>query len=150
MKISIDINTSGKNPADSTEKAVQKVFSAVISRGTRAAVALRNSELRVLSGKRSGRVYRKPHTKKAVYTASAPGEPPAVRSGTLRRSFMPDSGVSRQSGSVTVRPYIVSDTRYAGYLEEGTRRMAPRPFRERVITEAKPEIMRIYSEPYLK
>ena len=52
----------------------------------RAVNAIRNAELEVLRGKRSGRVYRKPHTK-SHYTASAPGEPPARRTGNLRLNW---------------------------------------------------------------
>lgn len=43
-----------------------------------------NASLYVLRGKRSGKVYRVPNTGK-TYRASAPGEPPAVRSGTSQR-----------------------------------------------------------------
>lgn len=39
-----------------------------------------------LTGQRSGRVYRVPGTKRATYTASAPGEPPAVMLGNLLNS----------------------------------------------------------------
>ena len=59
------------------------------SRGYRAANVLRSASLEVLRGQRGGKIYRKPFTKKATYQASAPGEPPAVRSGTLRRSWQP-------------------------------------------------------------
>ena len=62
---------------------VERVGRQVVSRGTRAVNAIRNAELDVLKGQRSGRVYRKPYSK-ATYTASAPGEPPARRSGALR------------------------------------------------------------------
>ena len=41
-----------------------------------------------------------------------------------------------------------SGERYASVLENGTPKMAPRPFVERIKTEAAPEIKKIYSEPY--
>ena len=65
------------------DDTVKKVNRESASRGARAVNAIRNAELEVLRGKRSGRVYRKPYTK-SHYTASAPGEPPARRTGNLR------------------------------------------------------------------
>ena len=43
---------------------------------------------------------------------------------------------------------LESGERYAGDLENGTPKMAPRPFVERIKAEAAPEIKKIYSEPY--
>ena len=68
------------------DDTVKKVNLEAASRGMRAVNAIRNAELEVLSGKRSGRVYRKPYTK-SHYTASAPGEPPARRTGNLRLNW---------------------------------------------------------------
>ena len=68
------------------DKVVKSVGKQAVSRGTRAVNAIRNAELDVLKGQRSGRVYKKPHSK-ATYTASAPGEPPARRSGALRLNW---------------------------------------------------------------
>lgn len=56
------------------DEVVKNVGRQAISRGTRAVNALRNAELEVLKGQRSGRVYKKPYSR-ATYTASAPGEP---------------------------------------------------------------------------
>lgn len=65
----------------------------------------------------TGRTY----TRRGVtHRASAPGEPPASDSGRLANSvtFKNESRLSVSVGS---------DVVYAGYLEFGTRRMAPRP-----------------------
>lgn len=48
-------------------------------RGVKVTNALRNAEIEVLSGTRSGKKY-----KGLQNTSSAPGEPPAVQSGDLR------------------------------------------------------------------
>lgn len=49
---------------------------------------LLESEIKTtLSGPRSGRIYRVPGTDKAMYQASAPGEPPASLFGNLRNSI---------------------------------------------------------------
>lgn len=119
------------------------------SRGYRAANALRSASLEVLRGQRSGKIYRKPFTKKATYQASAPGEPPAVRSGTLRRSWQPRAQSEKDGGSVTVHPAIWTDVKYAPILQEGSPKMEPRPFEEPIIEKAKPEIEAIFGKPYL-
>ncbi len=121
----------------------------VVSRGVRAVNAMRNAELEVLKGKRSGRVYRKPHTKKAVYTASAPGEPPARRTGNLRMHWNGQvKSKNTKDGGVAVIAELESQESYAGILENGTSKMAARPFVERIKEKAMPEIRRIYGEPY--
>lgn len=121
----------------------------VVSRGVRTVNALRNAELNVLKGQRSGKRYRKPFTKKATYTASAPGEPPARRTGSLRLHWNGNVKSRNTSGrGVAIIAELESQETYAACLEEGTSRMAARPFVERIKKEAEPEIKRIFSEPY--
>lgn len=130
------------------DKLVDKINWEAKSRAFRAANELRNSALTILRGQRSGRVYRRPFSK-STYTASAPGEPPAVRSGDLRRSWRQRTGSEATSTSLTVRPAITTDVKYAPWLNDGTDNMAARPFEEPIIEHAKPKIKAIYSEPYL-
>lgn len=119
----------------------------VVSRGVRAVNALRNAELEVLKGQRSGKVYRKPFSK-ATYTASAPGEPPARRTGNLRLHWNGQVKSEKASGDgVSVIAELESQEKYSVYLENGEG-MAPRPFVERIRRKAEPEIKKIYSEPY--
>lgn len=143
----------------------------VKSRGVRTANELRTASNHVLSGQRHGRRYRVPGTYSkrrrrdkttgrlrsgVYYTASAPGEPPAVRTGAFRvgwkqRAYTEDLG----GGECNVRGVIESDQRAGKYLlgellEEGTRRMAPRPYKQRVIDRALPKVIRIYKEPYFR
>ena len=134
------------------------------SRSYRAANELRNSALIVLRGQRTGRRYKVPGTYRRqrdkvtgkmrngrYYTASAPGEPPAVRTGTFRASWQPEARVA--FGSYISR--ISSDVRtdngqhiLGEVLEKGTSRMAPRPHHDRILEHAEPKIHRIYDEPY--
>ena len=119
------------------------------SRSYRAANEMRNASLLVLRGQRSGRIYRVPGTKK-TYQASAPGEPPAVRTGIFRLSWQPSahvvfgSYISRIESNVRVKNgHTLGD-----YLENGTSRMAPRPHHDRILEKAEPDIVRIYSQSY--
>ena len=129
------------------DDTVKKVNREAASRGMRAVNAIRNAELEVLSGKRSGRVYRKPHTK-SHYTASAPGEPPARRTGNLRLNWNGSVESSSTGSGLRVTAVLESQERYSTYLENGTRRMAPRPFKQPISEKAMPEIERIYHEKY--
>lgn len=134
----------------------------VASRGVRAVNALRSAELRVLKGQRNGRRYRTPYTgsrtprekgkkkyKTPMYTASAPGEPPARRTGNLRMHWNGQVKTRDQpGGGIEVVAELESMEPYAVHLEHGTPKMAPRPFVEKIKEEAAPEIRRIFSEPY--
>lgn len=129
-------------------KQIEVINKQVTSRGVRAVNAMRNAELEVLKGQRSGRTYRKPHSK-ATYKASAPGEPPARRTGNLRLHWNGEvkTAVPKSSKGTAIVAQLESQEKYATYLEEG-HGMAPRPFKDRIIEKATPEIERIYSEPY--
>lgn len=129
------------------DDTVKKVNREAASRGMIAVNAIRNAELEVLRGKRSGRVYRKPHTK-SHYTASAPGEPPARRTGNLRLNWNGTVESSSTGSGLRVTAVLESQERYSTYLENGTRRMAPRPFKQPISEKAMPEIERIYHEKY--
>lgn len=128
---------------------VAKINRQVVARGVRAVSAMRNAELEVLKGQRSGRTYRKPHSK-ATYTASAPGEPPARRTGNLRMHWngQVKSEGNTAGGGVQIIAELESQEKYAGYLENGTKKMAARPFVDKIKEKATPEIEKIYKEPY--
>ena len=110
------------------DEVVKNVGRQAISRGTRAVNALRNAELEVLKGQRSGRVYKKPYSR-ATYTASAPGEPPARRSGALRLNWHGEvKGGNIGSGGTQIVAALESEQHYAGYRDNCTSKMAPRPY----------------------
>ena len=150
MKLWVDgkAGSAGSAIRATVKDQVTNINRKVVSRGVRAVNAIRNAELEVLKGQRSGRVYRKPHSK-ATYTASAPGEPPARRTGNLRMHWNGQVKSENSSGGgVAIIAELESQEPYAGILEYGSSKMAARPFTEKIKEKAMPEIQRIYGEPY--
>jgi hypothetical protein len=84
-----------------------------------AAQYTRGAVVEKLAGARTGRVYRVPGTRTATYRASAPGEPPAVMLGNLRKNVNASKAVvdgNTVSAEVGVDGQIVP---YARRLEFG-------------------------------
>jgi hypothetical protein len=77
----------------------------------------------VTSGSRSGKQY---FYLGAPYMASAPGEPPAMRSGMLAREF----GFAAREKELEIYNDAESDngSPYPLFLDEGTKKMNARPF----------------------
>lgn len=129
-----------------------------------AANELRNASQHVLKGQRSGRRYKVPGTYRKqrdkvdgkikrgrYYTASAPGEPPANRLGHFRLSWQASSHVVFGSYISRIESDLMTeDGKYnlGELLENGTDRMAPRPFEEPILEMAKDKILRIYNRRY--
>lgn len=132
-----------------TLSGVQKEVS---SRAYRASNELRNASLYVLRGARSGKTYRVPNTGKK-YKASAPGEPPAVRTGTFRFSWGTHVHVEKNGSHFRAVSSIESNERAGGrllgeMLENGHGSVAPRPYKQKVIDKALPKVKAIYKKPY--
>lgn len=140
-------------------KTVEEIEQKAMKRGYQAANVLTNEVKKVLSGQRSGRIYKVKKTggksKKSgvVYTASAPGEPPAVRFGTLRTSFKRRTYAKQNGKELIVHTITESDLQVNGYLlgdllENGTKKIAPRPYKQKTIDAALPKITEIFSKNY--
>lgn len=113
------------------DSEIQRVNQKVIARAPRAVNAIRNAELKVLSGNKS---------------PSPPGSPPGRRSGHLRLAWTGGSEVSGGSGKgVSINAWQKSGSNYAGYLEDGTRKMDARPYVEKIKVVAAPKIIAVYS-----
>lgn len=89
------------------------------------------------------------------YTASAPGEPPAVRTGAFRNSWHPRSywntvsgGGLRTHSEIQSNITTKNGQNLGDMLENGTRKMAPRSYKDKVRQKAMPAIKRIYNEPF--
>ena len=149
---------------EAAERITEDIQHQMERRSFLAANELRNASQEVLRGQRSGRRYKVPGTYKRHrnkrtgrkmsgrhYTASAPGEPPAVRTGAFRMSWQPSARVVYGSYISRIESDIRTDNgRYnlGSILEEGTSRMAPRPHQDLILEKAEPEIVKIYSESY--
>ena len=93
----------------------------------------RNRLIEKLSGARSGRSYLVPGTN-TYYTASAPGEAPASRTGQLRGSI--EYQITKSSS------YIGTPLEYGLELEKGVK-AAPRPWLEVTISDNQAAIKNI-------
>ena len=151
----ITVTVKGENIDKTWDELKDSIKHQMASRGYRASNELRNAALEVLRGQRSGRIYRVPGTK-ATYQASAPGEPPAVRTGTFRLGWKPQSMVENGGNRVVSKIRNETTTQGGGYklaeiLEKGTPggQMAPRPHHEKIQQKALPDIVNIYSQPYV-
>lgn len=152
-------------------KTVEEIQQKAKQRGYQAANVLTNEVKKVLSGQRSGRVYKvnktggksKKSTRKSkkrksqkggvTYTASAPGEPPALRFGTLQKSFKRRTYGDKIGNNFVIHAITESDLQVNGYLlgdllENGTKRIAPRPFKQKTIDAALPKIIQIFQKQY--
>lgn len=91
-----------------------------VSRRIRAYLRTLKTEIaRLMRLPKTGRYYRKPNGR--LYQASAPGEAPAIRTGKLLRSVK-EVFPSWTTGQMTI------SAEYAFHLEQGTSRVAKRPF----------------------
>ena len=157
MKISHTFTKRIENANEIIKEQIEK-------RSYEVANELRNSAMQVLRGQRSGRRYKVPGTfrrqrdktdgkikRGRYYTASAPGEPPAVRTGAFRNSWQASARVVYGSYISRIESNIKTDNgayTLGQILEEGTSRMAPRPYQEEILDKAEPEIFKIYDKPY--
>ncbi len=94
----------------------------------------------ITQGPKTGRVYR---IRGRDHQASAPKEPPANVTGRLVKSF-----------NYNVHgPYemeLGESAPYAGFLEDGTSRIKPRPHVIRAINETQGEVVNIFYEEFRK
>jgi HK97 gp10 family phage protein len=119
---------------------IQDQLSEALGQGLlKGTILVRNEVLRLLSGQRSGKLYKVPGTRR-TYRASQPGEPPASRLGHLRSSY-----VYRVLGTGhQAQGFVGSEVEYAHYLEYGTYKMAPRPHLIPAMRNSKPKIEKLF------
>ena len=116
-------------------EAKKKIKEDAYARMVKAVNAVRNETLVTLSGNRSGRTYFVPGTMR-TYTASSPGEPPAVATGQLRQSVR----TQVDNSSSMIIGYVGSTLIYAPCLEFGTKKMSPRPWLKPSFEKSEPKL----------
>lgn len=138
------------------EKIIDDITDQMKSRGVRAANELTTAKNHVLRGKGGGRRYRVPNTRR-YYTASAPGDVPANRTGQYRQKWEEKSYSGSAGSTLMVKSQIESRVRtdngaynLGNLLEEGSPggKIAPRPHKKKIAEKAEPKIRKIYGEPY--
>lgn len=124
------------------------------NRTVAASAEIRNTLIsEVFRGTRSGKRYRIPSTKK-YYDASAPGEPPAVRIGIFRNSFYKRPKVNRKSDGLIFSAGVESGLKVGAYLlgellQNGTKKMEARSYREIMVEKALPKVKEIFDRHYV-
>ena len=124
------------------EQAMHDIESQVRSRLGAAPGALRNAAADVLTGERSGRYYA---TAGGGYRASAPGEPPARRTGAYERSWnaQPLGEQNLPDGVRFTIRLATSMPERARRLEYGSGGVAARPHVERIRSAGVAEVLRL-------
>lgn len=122
-----------------TDKVMKAIDDAASKKMSQAVMEVRNTTLETLSGSRSGRTYKVPGTQR-TYTASAPGEPPAQATASLRQSI---KTVVRGEGKKVIGE-VGTDKEHGPMLEFGTRNMAPRPWLRISFEKTMPKLKQIF------
>jgi hypothetical protein len=139
-------------------EAVASIKAAASQRMLAAVIEVQNTTKEMLSGQRHGRVYKVPTTGRGRigqgrsiagtgvrYTASAPGESPAIRLGGLRSSV--DYNVHGEGRNLAGDVGTRLD--YGKHLEFGTLHISPRPWLRKSFEKAMTRIIEIWGRPWL-
>ena len=127
-----------------TKEITQSIKDTASKRMYEAVNEVRSQVNVTLSGKRTGRTYKVPGTNRH-YQASSPGEPPAQATGRLRQSVF--ARVEGMGNQVTGR--VGTELPYGLWLDEGTKKMKPRPWLERSLDKAIPRLREIFEREWL-
>ena len=114
-------------------KILDKLVTTALEFGLKESGVIVTDQLKYIlsNGPRTGRVYT---IRGRKHQASAPGEPPAKLTGRLVQSI----GYIA-SGAHTLQ--VGEEAEYAGYLERGTKRMAPRPHLKVAVDQTQTKVM---------
>jgi HK97 gp10 family phage protein len=126
-------------------KAIDQIEKAQKEQLTKACLAVQKVAFDKLGGPGKGRWYRVPGTKRR-YQASEPGDPPAIRTGILRKTL--HYAISETDGEMV--GMIGSSQKYAPALEFGTSTMSPRPWLRPSFEEASVEAKSILATKWVE
>jgi len=102
-----------------------------------ACIAARNEVVKSFTGARTGRRYYVPGTK-VMYTASAPGERPAIAGSDLFKNVFYRVGTEGSK----IRGIVGTDIKHGRILETKSVKKGGRPWLEPGMKDAKPEILK--------
>ena len=120
------------------DKTVQMLNAKAQSRARRAVNELRNSAITTLSKDGTGRRYGR-------HIASSPGQTPAPDTGNLRMRWRQFVFAEPNLNGIKIIARIKSEVGYSQFLEKGTRKMAARPFKQKIKNDALPKISALYA-----
>lgn len=137
MSITIKIDTKSKAVLVKIDEGVKFVKNGIRQALHKIGVENRRHARKLIRSKeKTGRLYLI-HGK--VHRASAPGESPANLTGQLAKSIG-----FKANGAYSMEFFAKAD--YAGYLEDGTSKMARRPFMERTVKDKERDAERYLME----
>lgn len=129
------------------DEAKEKIERTAKERLEAACIRVHKEASEILVGQRSGRQYYVPGTG-TRYTASAPGEPPASRTGLAGLRGHISWEMSEEKGEVV--GLVGSDTKYAPMLEFGTVNMAARPWLRPAFEKADTAVKEILARKWME
>jgi hypothetical protein len=137
------------------EGVTAEVMAQIPARVNLASTKLAEQARYVLTGPRSGLYYQ--NFRGEWRQASAPGQPPTEKNSVFMFSWLPDGkvleiGTGRVMAEAAITsPVMAADGEQplAAYLEEGTGKMAPRPFIELIRKRAWPKVMGVFNRSFL-
>lgn len=125
------------------EELIQQIDDTIQKRMITAVNVVKTEAIQLLSQQGTGRQYRVPGTKDTWYTASSPGQPPAVAIGDLKKSI--DTNVS-DDGFIGE---VGTSKDYGMMLQFGTRNILPRPWLDVAFNNSLYQIVNIFSTAWL-
>jgi hypothetical protein len=110
--------------------------------------AVRKEAFELLSHLGTGRRYRVPGTKNTYYTASSPGQPPAVATNDLKNSLKDMEAINVSDDGTVGEVGTTID--YGAMLQFGTRNILPRPWLDVAFLNKLAEIEAIFSQDWMQ
>lgn len=127
-------------------EVLDKLDKTAAQRMTKAVMAVQEEAFRLTAGPGKGEhEYYVPGTKRK-YRASAPGDPPAPRTGILRKTIK----WQVEGEGAETEGLVGSDQKYAPALEYGTSKMSPRPWLRPAFQNSEAKVKQIFMEEWLK
>ncbi|MCK9597501.1 MAG: hypothetical protein M0R06_00595 [Sphaerochaeta sp.] len=126
------------------EELIQKIDDTIPKRMEAAVREVQREAITLLSQQGTGRQYKVPGTKSTYYTASSPGQPPAVATGDLKKSVDVDVSGDGLMGEVG------TEEEHGMMLQFGTRNILARPWLDVAFNNCIYQIVGIFSQDWMQ